>query len=160
MLLPTVMRVVSTASDIRTLYAIYTCRDISGIVQYVGVTPLSELFTLQDANCNSEFIELFGKPLTTLDLEVHALTSNEREAFTEQRRLIAIHSPHCNRKGVYTELKRQAVVCNETGETFPNAAAAAKAHGLSQSALHHHLNRRPGFKTVKSKTYSRTARIA
>lgn len=158
MLIPCNIRVVTTAADMRQLYAIYTVRDISNVVQYIGVSPLSELFTLSDANCNSEFIELFGKQATTVDIEVEALTSSEREAYIEQRRLIAIHRPHCNTRGIYVAVTRQRVMCNETGETWPTASAAAKDHGLSQSALHHHLNRRPGHKTVKGRTYSRTAK--
>lgn len=159
MLIPCNVHVITTASDIRQLYAIYTHSDANGVIQYVGVTPLSELFTLQDAQCNSVWHDVFSKPLTTLEMRVVALTPSEKEAYVEQRRLIAIHNPHCNRKGYWIDPKRQGVTCNETGETWETVKDAAAAHGLTYSALHAHLNRKPGHRTVKGRTYSRTMKI-
>lgn len=47
------------------------------------------------------------------------------------------------------------IKCNETGEIFETANAAARAHDLSYSALHNHINGKVGHRTVKGKTYSR-----
>lgn len=158
MLIPCNIRVITTAADLRQLYAIYLCRDIDSTVQYVGVTPLSELFTLADAACNSEWAEIYGKPLTTLDIEVHALTAIERDAYLEQRRLIAVHGPRCNKVGFQIATHRQGVICNETGEIWTTVKDASVAHGVAYSQLHNHLNRKPGYKSVKGRTYSRTTK--
>ncbi|AHJ10764.1 hypothetical protein P106B_81 [Rhizobium phage vB_RglS_P106B] len=158
MLIPCNVHVITTASDVRQLYAIYTHADINGTIRYVGVTPLSELFTLQDAQCNSLWSDAFAAPLTTLEIKVIALTPNEKEAFLEQRRLIGIHNPECNRKGYWIDPKRQNVQCVETGETWPTISAAAAAHGLAISALSNHLKRKPGHRTVKGRTYIRTVK--
>jgi hypothetical protein len=147
--------VITTANDLRQLYAIYTHADNDGIVQYVGVCPLSELFTLKDALCNSIWPKKFGSPMQTLEMNVVALTADEREAYNEQRKLIATHNPECNKRGFYVEPKKQAVVCIETGEKFATISEACRAHNLSYPALHGHLSRKPGFKTVKGKTYRR-----
>lgn len=156
MLIPCKIHVVTTANDVRSLYAIYTHRDVDRVVQYVGVTPLSELFQMTDALCNSRWPDTFGKPVTTLEIEVIALTASEKEAYQEQRRLIMLYHPPCNRRGYHIAPENQHVVCNETGETWATIREAATAHGLSYSQLHSHLKRKPGYKSVKGKTYSRT----
>lgn len=156
MLIPCNIRLISTANDIRSLYAVYEHRDINETVQYVGVTPLVELFALTDAQCNSMWPDIFSKPVTTLDINVVAVTPDEREAYQEMHRLISIHNPTCNRKGYWVDPRKQNVICNETGETWDTAVAASRAHGLSYSQLSNHLNRKPGYKTVKGRTYRRT----
>jgi len=156
MLIPCNIHLITTASDVRQLHAIYTHSDIDGKVQYVGVTPLSMLFTLHDAQCNSLWPDKFGAPLTTLELKVIALTASEKEAYLEQRRLIALHNPECNKKGFYADPRQQQVQCIETGEIWETAADACRAHGLSTSALSNHLNRKPGHRTIKGRTYVRT----
>ena len=155
MLIPCNIHVASTANDIRQLWAIYTHSDINGVVHYVGVTPLSKLFTLEDATCNSLWTDYFGTPITTLEIKVIALTPNETEAYREQMRQVALHNPICNKKGFYVDVKRQQVKCIETGEVFSSAAEAARMHGLSNSALVNHLNRKSGHRSVKGRTYIR-----
>lgn len=39
-------------------------------------------------------------------------------------------------RGVY---RSGEIVCNETGETFANAAAACKSHGVSRSLMSQHM---------------------
>lgn len=153
MLIPCNIRVITTANDIRQLYAVYTHSDGEGVVKYVGVTPLSELFTLKDALCNSLWSPMFGKHMQTLEINVVGLTASEHEAYNEQRRLIAQHNAEFNKRGFYVDPKKQAVVCVETGERFATITECARAHNLSYPALHGHLARKPGFKTVKGKTY-------
>ena len=155
MLLPCRIHVVTTVNDIRSLYAVYSCLDENETVRYVGVSPLSELFTLRDAYSNTEFANTFNRQITTLEIRVDVLTATEKEAYIEQRRLIGVHNPTCNRHGYHVETNKQGVTCNETGEHWKSAQEAATAHGLTYSALINHLNRKPGFKTVKGRTYLR-----
>lgn len=154
MLFPCRIEVIAGVADFNELFAIYTLKDADGAIRFVGVTRLSHLFEFEDARNNSEWANVFGKPLATIDINVTALTTNEREAYAEQRRLITMYQPHCNLKGFYQAAKYQSVICNETQEVFPNAAQCAKAHQIDASALGNHLKQRPGFKTVKGRTYS------
>lgn len=54
-----------------------------------------------------------------------------------------------------TKTNDKRIKCNETGEIFESANAAAKAHDLTYSALHNHIKGKVGHRTVKGKTYSR-----
>lgn len=156
MLIPCDIRLIATITDIQQMYAIYMHRDADETVQYIGITPLADLFSLTDARCNSMWVDTFAQPLTTVEIDVIALTNSEREAFAEQRRQIAIHQPPMNIKGYYVAPNRQNIICNETGEIFRTTRECALAHGLSQSALTNHLNGKIGHRTVKGRTYNRT----
>lgn len=156
MIIPCRINVIAVTNNIRLMYAVYMCKDISNVVQYVGIAPLSDLLTLEDAFCNSEFTEIFGQPNTPIELICEHITEDEKEAREQQRILITMHNPHCNRKGYYIHTKNQYVKCNETGETFRNTVEATKHHGVTYSALYNHLKRKPGHKTVKGRTYSYT----
>lgn len=50
-------------------------------------------------------------------------------------------------------LPTRAVVCNETGEYFANAAAAVKYAETTTAVMSKHLNRKPMFNTIKGRTY-------
>lgn len=156
MIIPCNINVLSVANDVRTLYAIYMHKNIDGVVEYVGVTPLTELFSFTDAECNSLWSETFTKGRNIgIEIVVMGLTPSEPEAFIEQRKLIAQYQPRCNKMGYWIDPKYQVVQCDQTGETWPNINAACKAHNLTYSALFNHLKRKPGYKSVKGRTYSR-----
>lgn len=156
MLIPCNINVVTATNDVRWLYAIYMHMDVDDKVQYVGVTPLSELFKLTDAQCNSKWAEVFSRDNNGLRIFVHSLTSDEREAHKTKSELVTKYQPYCNLKGFWISPERQRVVCNETGESFETIKAAADAHNLTYSQLYNHVNGKPGHKTVKGRTYRRT----
>jgi len=155
MLIPCNIDVVTRPIDTQWLYAIYMHMNADDVVHYVGMTLLSKLFTFEDAACNSEWAKRFH-PSEALIVKVTHLTTDEREAVIEQRRLIAHHQPHCNIRGYYMAAKYHHVECIETGERWRSAADAARSHGLTYSALHAHLKGKPGHKTVKDRTYRYT----
>lgn len=155
MIIPCQIHVISKFTDVRQLYAVYTCADTNGVIQYVGVSLLSKLFTLEDAYNNSEFSRIFADIYSSIEIKCVSLTTIEGEALAEARNLIRTHAPHCNLRGFYQRPEYQSVVCDQTGEIFHSVRACATAHGLSASALSNHLNRKPGYKTVKGKTYRR-----
>lgn len=155
MIIPCNIDVITVANDIRALYAIYMHLDIDDKVQYVGVTPLSELFQLTDALCNSMWADTFSRDNNGLRIKVHGLTNNEREAYREQRDLINRYQPVCNIKGYWVSVERQRIMCNETGEIFQSVRAAAQAHNVAYSQLYNHIKRKPGHVRVKGRTYKR-----
>lgn len=53
----------------------------------------------------------------------------------------------------YELLPTRAVVCNETGDYFANAAAAVKYAETTTAVMSKHLNRKPMFNTIKGRTY-------
>lgn len=152
MLIPCKINMISTLAGIGNSYAIYLNKTMDGVVQYIGVTKLIDLFRLEDARCNSKWLNYFEGGI---EIEVVATTDNMNEAYQEQRRLVSQYNPICNREGYYVPVNKQGVFCNETGEQFDSAMLCAKAHNLTYSALVNHLNRKPGHKTVKGRTYSR-----
>jgi hypothetical protein len=156
MITPSNITLDTTAASLQQLYAVYMHLHC-GVPQYIGVTPLHEVFTLQDARCNSMWGDIFARDRTSvLEIRVLATTTIEREAYDEQRRLVLQHRPVCNIKGRWIDPKRQRVECVQTGEIFDNASDAAKAHNVAYSQLSNHLNSKPGHRTVKGRTYVRT----
>lgn len=152
-MIPCNIHVIATPDFIRWAYVVYIHQcTTTEQVHYVGVCELSKLFTLEDAQANSQWANKF-KGNENVEIKVVGLTTDQNEAITEQRRLIQQHQPYCNMRGYHVGKKYQQVRCNETGERFRNASDASKAHGLSLSALYQHLQRKPGHKTVKGRTY-------
>ena len=56
-------------------------------------------------------------------------------------------------------LPTRAVVCNETGDYFANAAAAVKYAGTTTAVMSKHLNRKPMYNTIKGRTYRHVNKI-
>ena len=136
-------------------WAVYRLRDASGTVQYVGHCRMSQLAALPDARANPFFRAVFppGRPLT---VEVLSIEPHRIAAQNGLWRYIQQHGrPFMIAHGVRPSLKGSPVVCDQTGEKFATIKAACDAHGVSQSALSNHLANRPGYATVKNKTYSR-----
>jgi hypothetical protein len=156
MLTPCNIQITSTVADIKQQFAIYTHSDAAGTIKYIGVAPLAELFTFSDAECNSLWPDHFSGNERPITINVIALTHDEQEAYKEHARLVMQYTPICNRQGYYVNPRRQNIKCVETGEVWRTAAEACKAHGLATSALTNHLNHKPGYKTVKGRTYIRT----
>ncbi|QWY83186.1 hypothetical protein [Rhizobium phage RHph_X2_24] len=159
-LIPCNVHVIAPLKQIRSFYAVYMHEDaIENRVLYIGVTRLDELFTFNDALCNSMWSDTVDRPeIVNLSVRVVALTEDEREAIMEQRRLIAEHRPFCNVKGYWVAPSRQKILCIETGEIFNSISDVEKAHGISRSAMSNHLNGKTGFKSVRGRTYKRTVK--
>lgn len=141
--------------DFPQVHAVYLASDETA-VRYVGCSPLPELLTLEDAQCNSDWAKFFARPGATITLTVASLFTSEIEARREQQKLVDLWKPECNLRGFYLARKYQQVFCNETGETFRNAAEAAKAHGIDNAALGRHLKKEKGHKSIKGRTYTYT----
>lgn len=114
------------------MYMIYTLRN-SECVYHVGIAP-GDLPTCTKGTV----IELLPYQFKTLS-----------EAIVYQQQVMSHHGVKIGHR-IFS-----AVICNETGETFPNANACAKAHEIANSALINHLNNKPGHRSVKGRTYRR-----
>lgn len=155
MLIPCNINVITTARDVYDTHAVYLHRDAEKAVQFVGCCKLHLLFDAPDARSNAQWLQLFGNSNAPMELEVVTLSNNPKEAFSEQRRLILLYDPICNRRGFWRDTRHMRIICNETGEIFNTATECATTHGITPSALSNHLRMRKGFNTVGGRTYQR-----
>lgn len=154
MLIPCQINLIVQTARIDNFYAVYIHRDAADTIQFIGVSPLLDLYRFEDARRNSLWSSIFELPNAVIDMQVVGITDNQREAYREQQRLIAAYKPACNRKGYYVS-NNVAVRCIDTGEIFESAAACARAHNIANSALINHLNEKVGHRSVKGRTYER-----
>ncbi len=136
-------------------WIVYTLKDAHGTIQYVGHCRLSQLSGLPDARANSLFRYIFppGRPLTVDMVHIGVRATDARNFMWQW---IQEHGrPFMLLQGIRAGQRGVPLVCNETGEVFDTISAACEAHGVAQSAISNHLANRPGFATVKGKTYAR-----
>jgi len=115
---------------------------------YIGHCELARLFYLPgvDLPKNEPFI-----------IEVRNLYMNKGMAKKAVIEEININgTPPINQK-MPPRRQNGPIECIDTGQKFANMSDCIKTHGLTQSALSNHLNGKPGHKTVKGRTYRRTA---
>lgn len=110
---------------------------------YIGICPFSELNNMPDAMSNSEFAK-FVKPDDRLTICLSGLFETIGEAIAYRETMFAMNKPHCNRNGHHVEntatSKGRGVKCIETQQTYINAAKAARAMGVTNSAMSQHLS--------------------
>lgn len=148
----------ATVADITNSVCVYSHMDArDGQVKYVGMCALTEVLNFTDARCNSLWPDIFLKPDAQIIITVESLHGSEQEAIKARYDFINALpvKPICNAKGYNIAPHRQDVLCNETGERWKSVKETAQAHNLSESALSNHLNGKPGYRTVKGRTYRR-----
>lgn len=130
---------------------IYSIHDaVTNRCLYVGYAKLAEIATLQAVR---------GNPALELDkvyeVRILAHRDNVQEALRETSRQISIvygeGTPSLNMTSRYNRYAN--VKCNQTGEVFQNASAAARALQIPQGHLSAHLARKPGHKSIKGLTF-------
>ena len=122
-------------------------------VMYVGICKLREVMAFPDARANSEWKKYFT-PETRVFMHIVFTSPDINECYNHRYKLIKEHQPYCNMYG-HSGIVSSRIACVETGQEFNTAAEACRTLGLNSSALSNHLNGKPGFKTVKGKTFTR-----
>lgn len=139
-----------TPSSFGKTWVCYTLRDgQTAEVMYNGHCRLTELFAMPDARANILFDECFppDRPLLLCMVSEHP---DRAHAALAARNLPA------GRMNRADGMRRHAMIeCVETGEKWHSAMDACRAHGLPQPALSNHLNGKPGYNSVKGRTYRR-----
>lgn len=136
-------------------WVFYRLFDAAGTIQYVGHCRFSQLSALPDARAHELFRAIFppGRPMT---IEVLNIAPGRTAAQNLMWQYMQQHGrPFMLSHGVRPGMKGSPLTCNETGEKFFTIVEACRAHGISQSALSNHLAHKPGYATVKGKTYIR-----
>lgn len=144
-----------TTTELQNYWIVYAHANTSNTVQFIGISQMADVFKFTEAKNNSEWSKIFpdGTPIKVVFI---GMTNDEKSARDIALTNIAHLRPYCNVKGYNISERYQNVKCDQTGEIFASANAAAIAHDLSQSALFNHLKRKKGHKSVKGKTYSYT----
>jgi len=85
--------------------------------------------------------------------KIYQIKTNDQTFYAE----CLIHSDTINCRNLTFHDSREPIVimCCETYELFPTAAAACKAHGIQPSRLSNHLNARPGNRAIRGRSYQR-----
>lgn len=155
MLIPCNINVIVGARDVYDTYAVYIHRDADKTIQYIGCCKLHLLFESPDARGNAQWLQMFGNSRAPMEIEVVSLSNNIKEAYSEQRRLILLYDPICNRRGFWRDVRHMRIRCVETGEVFDTIVQLSAAHSVTASAISNHLRMKRGFNTVGGRTYER-----
>jgi len=135
-------------------WAVYYIMDgLTAKVEFVGLCVLSQLFAAPDISSNPMFDQKFpdGHPVI---LQVSSIFKTKAEALKHQSELIRQYNLYkVMAQGRF--MRTAPIICNETEEEFKTLAEAAARHGISASNLSNHLNHKPGFNTIRNKTYRR-----
>lgn len=115
---------------------------------FVSYCKLSALFDMREARANSEWMRITNGGKSIIAIELIALTNDHMEA---NRAAMAYMKslpewPHCNKHGYNLERQARRIVCSD-GREFNNQDEAAKALGVTASAISQHLNGK--LKSVK-----------
>ena len=116
-------------------------------IVYIGCCPTLQFMTLPDLRQNRLFQhgkDYLIKPISTHQGKGTAIKVHAQLTGTGKM-------PHYNKLGYF--LKRGKIICDQTGETFSTINEAAEANFCSSSNLSNHLNHKPGFNSVKGKTF-------
>ncbi len=138
-----------TITGLQQSWALYEIWDAaSGKLLYIGCNRLSDITAAPDARTSPDWpgnshpisiaIKYIGTRVDVLNARGDAI-----------RQLPA--TPPCNVRS--RRFTSRVVICNETGETFRTQAEAARATGCSQSNIAQHLRGKPGFRSVKGRTF-------
>lgn len=121
---------------------------------YVGVCKTSEVLQLPDARQNNEFLRI-AMINRAIGIRFLLTTTDEAAAREQMYALVKQYQPHCNINGKPI-IRGARVRCLSTGAIFDNAAAAARFFNVSPTQLSSHLNKKPGFKSVRGLVFEFT----
>ncbi len=140
-----------TFNELRNKWVVYELRcKNTGIVDYIGYNQLHRLFSFGDVLSNPLVDDKHPYICTVTDI-----VDSKNEA-VQMRSFRCMSNGEVPRAMKYRSLaSRSPFICHETGETFQTIQECVYRHGVGYGALCNHLNRKPGFKTVKGRTYSR-----
>lgn len=143
-----------TRDQMQTAMCVYS-HALAGQVIYIGICTVRDAYSAPDARNNTEWVKMTAnhEPIT---VNVLFASENANDCINYRYKLFKDQTmPICNAKGQYFAGVKLHVRCIETGEIFESQAHCARTLGLNKSQLCNHLNRLPGFKTVKGRTFEK-----
>lgn len=126
-------------------YWVFQILDKEGQVLYIGCERLKTLPTLRECKRHA-----CGQLPQDITLELVAPVASLEEGAEMVETLKMLSPPKYARR---TLERGRAVVCLTTGERYDNANQAARAHGISYSYMHYHLQGLDSYKRCKGLTF-------
>lgn len=143
-----------TRHQMQTAMCVYS-HMIDGSLVWVGICPVRDAYSAPDARNNSEWIKMTVNDTPVTVTVLHA-SENVNDCINFRYRMFKEQGvPVCNAKGTFYSNVLINVRCIETGEIFESQADCARTLGLNKSQLCNHLNRLPGYKSVKGRTFEK-----
>lgn len=134
------------------LFIVYLLTDLEDNKPYhVGLCRANELLQIPDARRIPQFDENRRLRLQTL---ITCKTLGEAKQRQSEMLTMMGGWPKLS-KDRLGGVAPKMIYCHETGEYFRTIADVTKKYGGTQSAMSNHLNRKPGFRSVLGKMYSR-----
>lgn len=132
---------VTPVAPVKTLWCVYMITDPTrGTPIKLDVCKLWQLFTVVDIDAQAEFV------VTVLSVHSTVKMANSR--------LQSLCVQHGIKQVLPSQRRHMVIECSN-GQKFPTVTAAAKALGLTTSALSKHLNGVPSYNTVGGWTFKR-----
>lgn len=132
--------------DLKNQHAIYRVLDSTMTeVLFIGYCPLTQIFQMTEPSRHPLFKhneQYYQQVLNICPDKISAMMLN-REYLRNCGPM-----PRFNKYA-----SRGKIICDQTGEHFESVHDAARVHNIDPTALSKHLNRTPGFKSVKKRTY-------
>jgi len=152
------MAVFAPVNTFLTKWCVYECYSKADALNpaYMGVCRLTEVFSFPDAQANTAWREMFrDNPASLMMIKIKYVAATEVDCINARRAFVMQNPPPCNMRGRPT---RSRIVCDQTGQEWKTIVEAADAIKSSPSNLSNHINRKPGFKSVKGYTFTRQER--
>jgi len=153
---PITCEFVANFKDDRAIFVSYThsvIYETGEKIMFAGYGPFRNLLDATDARKNTAWREHIA-PQQSVILRVHGRFEFAHEAANDVSRLVREHKPFCNMHGVRNS-KGGPIRCVTEDKSFENATECAKFYAISNSTLSNHLNKRPGYVTIRGLTFER-----
>jgi hypothetical protein len=120
---------------------------------FAGVCKVKNLLDMKEARGNTAWLELV-RPPTPMRVAIIHSSNDYYDVVNYRMRFIMAQKTVCNMKGKSIGVSR-IIICNETKQEFKSITEAARAFNADLSNMNNHVNRKPGFKSVKGHTFRR-----
>lgn len=122
---------------------------------WIGYCRLSAVLTAPDAHLSPAWCQhVLTAPVVRLT--IHSTHDSPVYALRDAMRLVRLHRPRINQlTGARGSGTSRRVMCVETGESWPTAAAAAAANGIHPAQMSEYLNNPQRGGVIRGRTYIR-----
>lgn len=128
-------------------YVAFVITDAAGNECFFDIVPFCELTALKDFK--GDYDKDYFLMIIDRDDDKYRLAN--RHLSSRQWRIVEIQTRFRHRD--YNN--GHQIMCNETGQIYNSIAEAARVISCGYAQLYNHVNEKPGFRTVKGKTFKK-----
>lgn len=147
------LKITSKLRDLPNLYVVYSL-STNGVMHYIGVCKMSDLFYTPDARENTLYGACFPEDCV-VTIELLYTDNNASLCHFQASNLASEYKPIMNISGFVHTQNTAPITCIDTGEIFQTIEEVVRMHSVNGGALCQHLHNNPRYKTVKGKKYRR-----